>query len=56
MLLQDRIDQNEALGVLSSYDKRQLERLEDMEMFLQMSWDVWMGGLETKQTVAEESK
>lgn len=56
ILLQDRIDQNEALGVLSSYDKRQLERLEDLEMFLQMSWDAWMGGLETKQTVVEESK
>ena len=55
-LLRQRIAENEANGALCGYDKRQLERLEDMEMFLQMSWDIWMRPPGIGQTAVEESK
>ena len=39
------IKDREALGLSSSYDELQLEQLRDLEQFLQMSWDVWMGDM-----------
>ena len=54
--LQARIVDYEAKGWNASYDMRQLEQLEDMEMFLKMSWDQWMDDLGSSQTVMEELK
>ena len=33
-----------------------LEDLEDLEMFLKMSWDEWLASLATDQTAVEETK
>jgi len=55
-VLQARIVDYEAKGWNASYDMRQLEQLEDMEMFLKMSWDQWMDDLGSSQTVMEELK
>ena len=54
--LQARIVDYEARGWNASYDMRQLEQLDDMEMFLKMSWDQWMDDLGSSQTVMEELK
>jgi hypothetical protein len=55
-VLQQRIVQYEAQGWNAAYDIRQLQQLDDMEMFLKMSWDQWMDELEPKQTVQEANK
>ena len=55
-VLQQRIVQYEANGWNAAYDMRQLEQLDDMEMFLKMSWDQWMNDLDPQQTVQEVSK
>ena len=39
------IEYTQELGLSSAYDELQLEQLRDLEQFLQMSWDVWMGGM-----------
>lgn len=36
------IKYSQELGLSTSYDELQLERMRDLEQFLQMSWDVWM--------------
>ena len=55
-VLQQRIVQYEAQGWNAAYDMRQLEQLDDMEIFLKMSWDQWMDELDPKQTVQEVNK
>ena len=55
-VLQQRIVDYEAKGWNASYDMRQLEQLDDMEIFLKMSWDQWMDDLDPKQTVQEVTK
>lgn len=44
-VLQDRIRVAEHNGWSSEYDHAHLERLEDIEVFLKMSWDVYMDSL-----------
>jgi len=34
-------------GFSTTYDEQQLVRLQDLEQFLKMSWDVWMDELAT---------
>ena len=53
--LQQKIADAEAAGFDPTYDMRQLEQLQDLEMFLKMSWDQWMEGIETRLT-AQETK
>ena len=55
MVLQQKIADMEAAGFDPTYDMRQLEQLQDLEMFLKMSWDQWMEGIETRLT-AQETK
>ena len=55
-VLQQRIVDYEAKGWNASYDMRQLEQLDDMEIFLKMSWDQWMHELGSGQTVQEVNK
>jgi hypothetical protein len=55
-VLQQRIVDCEAKGWNASYDMRQLEQLDDMEIFLKMSWDQWMDELDPKQTAQEVNK
>jgi hypothetical protein len=55
-VLQQRIVHYEAQGWNAAYDMRQLEQLDDMEIFLKMSWDQWMDELDPKQTVQEVNK
>ncbi|MFZ9655098.1 MAG: hypothetical protein ACO29V_05610 [Limnohabitans sp.] len=44
-VLQDRINTAEINGWGSDYDRAHLERLEDMEQFVKMSWDAYMDSL-----------
>ena len=41
-----RIKTSNERGFCSKYDQFQLEALEDLDMFLRMSWDVYMENLE----------
>jgi hypothetical protein len=41
-----RIEASHERGFCSEYDQFQLEALEDLDMFLRMSWDVYMEELE----------
>jgi len=34
-------------GLSTTYDEQQLVKLQDLEQFLKMSWDVWMDELAT---------
>lgn len=44
-ILQERIRVAEADGFDPQYDKQHLERLEELDMFLKMSWDAYMDDL-----------
>lgn len=44
-LVEQRIAETEAQGWNAQYDRHHLERLEDMELFLKMSWDFYMDSL-----------
>jgi len=50
-MLQDKIVEAEKNGFNPTYDIHQLEQLEDLEQFLKMSWDEWMGSINPNQTV-----
>lgn len=41
-----QIQRVQALGLSTTYDERHLEQLEDMEQFLQMSWDTWLDNIQ----------
>jgi hypothetical protein len=53
--IKERIANTEKYGLNASYDRHQLERLEDMEQWLKMSWDTWMEQL-TGHRVEEVSR
>lgn len=55
MVLQQKIADMEAAGGNPIYDIRQLENLQELEMFLKMSWDQWLDNLQARQT-AQETK
>ena len=56
LVLQQRIAENEKLGLRSDYDIHNLEKLQDMEQFFKMSWDVWMDELQTACSNYQEAK
>jgi len=43
--LKQQIVTNETQGNDTEYDMRQLEQLQDLDMFLSMSWDAWLDEL-----------
>lgn len=53
LTLQQKITDMEALGMNPLYDIRQLEKLQDLEQFLKMSWDQWLDRYETAETAQE---
>jgi hypothetical protein len=53
MMLQQKVASLEERGLNANYDIRQLQQLQDLEQFLKMSWDVWMDGIERRQTAQE---
>ena len=55
LTLQQKIAEMEARGQYPIYDIKQLEKLQDLEQFLKMSWDMWLARYETSET-AQEAK
>ena len=53
MMLQQKIADMEAAGGDPVYDIHQLENLQELEMFLKMSWDQWLDNLQARQTALE---
>ena len=51
--LQQKISDYEARGLNPIYDINQLEKLQDLEQFLKMSWDAWLDRMETGKTEQE---
>jgi hypothetical protein len=54
-MLQQKVADYEAAGMDPTYDLRQLEQLQELEMFLKMSWDQLMDSIEARLT-AQEAK
>ena len=46
MIMKERIKKFEKKGWDATYDRKQLEYLEDLEQFLKMSWDTWLNHME----------
>lgn len=44
--LEATIEKAEALGLSSKYDRMQQERLQELELYLQTTWDTWMDDME----------
>ena len=56
-VLQDKITELESNGYVNpAFYMDKLQDLEDLEMFLKMSWDEWLASLASDQTAVEESK
>ena len=53
LTLQQKIADMEAMGMNPIYDIAQLEKLQDLEQFLKMSWDAWLDRMETSKTAQE---
>lgn len=51
--LQQKITEMEKLGLNPTYDLNQLAQLQDLERFLQTSWEEWMSRMETGKTAQE---
>ena len=51
--LQLQITRYNGLGLNTSYEEKQLERLIELEQFLKMSWDQWMDSLLPSETAKE---
>ena len=51
--LQLQITRYQGLGLNTSYEEKQLERLVELEQFLKMSWDQWMESLLPSETAKE---
>ena len=51
--LQLQITRYNGLGLNTSYEEKQLERLVELEQFLKMSWDQWMESLLSSETAKE---
>jgi hypothetical protein len=45
IILQQKIDRMQENNIPCDYDKEHLERLEDLDMFLQMSWNEFMDNI-----------
>jgi hypothetical protein len=43
--LRQTIEKAEAAGLSCKYDRMQQERLEELELYLQTTWDTWMDGM-----------
>jgi hypothetical protein len=54
MVMKDRIRKLEKEGLDATYDKKQLEYLEDLEQFLKMSWDMWLHEMEGRAASMRE--
>jgi hypothetical protein len=52
-VLQQKIVDMEAAGFNPTYDIYQLEKLQDLEQFLKMSWDQWLDRLDSSKTAQE---
>jgi hypothetical protein len=56
-VLQQKITELEGNGFINpAFYIDKLQDLEDLEMFLKMSWDEWLASLAVDQTAVEESK
>lgn len=56
-VLQQKVTELEGNGFVDpGFYIDKLEDLEDLEMFLKMSWDEWLASLAVDQTAVEESK
>lgn len=53
LTLQQKITEMEERGLHPIYDIKQLEKLQDLEQFLKMSWDMWLARYETSETAQE---
>jgi len=51
--LQQKIADAEAAGFDPTYDMLQLAQLQELEMFLKMSWDQWMDRIGNRLTAQE---
>ena len=51
--LQAQVRRYSELGLNTSYDETQIERLIELEQFLKMSWDEWMESLLPSETAKE---
>ena len=51
--LQLQITRYQGLGLNTSYEEKQLEKLTELEQFLKMSWDQWMESLLPSETEQE---
>ena len=51
--LQQKIADAEAAGLDPTYDMLQLAQLQELEMFLKMSWDQWMDRIGNRLTAQE---
>ena len=51
--LQQKIADMEAMGLSPIYDINQLEKLQDLEQFLKMTWDERMDALQIDQPAQE---
>ena len=51
--LQQKIADAEAAGFDPTYDMLQLAQLQELEMFLKMSWDQWMDRIGSRLTAQE---
>jgi len=56
-VLQQKVAELETNGYVNPvFYMEKLEDLEDLEMFLKMTWDQWLESLAVDQTAVEESK
>ena len=53
--LEATIEKAEALGLSSKYDRMQQERLQELELYLQTTWDTWMDDMEISGMVKLEA-
>lgn len=53
--LEATIEKAEALGLSSKYDRMQQERLQELELYLQTTWDTWMDDTEISGMVKLEA-
>jgi len=51
--LQLQITRYKGLGLNTSYEEKQVEKLVELEQFLKMSWDQWMDSLLPDETAQE---
>ena len=51
--LQLQITRYQGMGLNTSYEEKQLEKLTELEQFLKMSWDQWMESLLPSETAKE---